>query len=137
LRGPVSSRTEQSFLEVTVPEANEWESEIHEKAKEWRQEYGQEFLLELIDVYLEDTPARLASLQQAVATGDTAELIRQAHTLKSSSANVGAMELSVLAKALELAGRNGETTNLTAQSKRVAEVFHQVRQVLAALRAER
>jgi len=120
-----------------MPGANDWEREIQEKAQEWRREYGQEFLLELIDVYLDDTPARLAILQKAVEAGDIAELIRQAHTLKSSSANVGAMELSALAKALELAGRNGETTSLSTQSRRVAEVFHQVKKVLSALRAER
>jgi HPt (histidine-containing phosphotransfer) domain-containing protein len=67
------------------------EREIENKAKKWIDEYGEDFLVELIDVYLNDTPNRLRQLRQAFDGDDTANFVREAHTLESSSANLGAM----------------------------------------------
>ncbi len=52
-----------------------------------------EEIRELIDAYLEDTARRLAELVQAV-DGDPEALVQVAHTLKGSSANVGARHFS-------------------------------------------
>ncbi|HEV8722587.1 MAG TPA: Hpt domain-containing protein [Candidatus Binatia bacterium] len=70
------------------------EAQIKFKAKEWVDEYGEDFLIELIDVYLKDTPNRVMRLRQALDGGDSEAFVREAHTLKSSSASVGAMGLS-------------------------------------------
>ena len=45
------------------------EREIENKTKKWIDEYGKDFLVELIDVYLNDTPNQL---RQAFAGDDTA-----------------------------------------------------------------
>ena len=66
------------------------------------------FVAELIGTYLDDAPVHLAEIAAAGASGDAAALVRPAHTLKSSSATVGAMQLSVRARSLEMAGRSGE-----------------------------
>jgi two-component system sensor histidine kinase/response regulator len=84
-------------MEDEVVEQSAVEKEISDKAKEWIEEYGEDFLVDLIDVYLADTPNRIAQMRGAVGGGDTDTLSREAHTLKSSSANVGAMRLSALA----------------------------------------
>ncbi len=65
------------------------------------------FVGELITAYLADGTAHLAAIEAAVAAGDAAALVRPAHTLKSSSATVGAMRLSARARRLEEAGRSG------------------------------
>ncbi len=65
------------------------------------------FVRELIATYLADTPPQLAAMTAAVDADDAAALVRPAHTLKSSSATVGANRLSVLARELEMAGRSG------------------------------
>ena len=65
------------------------------------------FVRELIDTYLADTPAQLEAMTAAVEADDAAALVRPAHTLKSSSATVGASRLSALARELEMAGRSG------------------------------
>ena len=83
------------------------EIEISDKAKEWMEEFGADFLVDLIDVYLADTPKRMAQMRVAADGGDPDTLIREAHTLKSSSAIVGAMRLSALAKQMEFAWRCG------------------------------
>jgi HPt (histidine-containing phosphotransfer) domain-containing protein len=65
------------------------------------------FVRELIETYLADTPTQFVAMTVAVEAEDAAALVRPAHTLKSSSATVGAMRLSSLARDLEMAGRGG------------------------------
>lgn len=65
------------------------------------------FVRELVKTYLADTPAQLEAMTTAVESDDADALVRPAHTLKSSSATVGAMRLSSIARELEMAGRTG------------------------------
>lgn len=60
-----------------------------------------EFLREILGIYLEDTPNRIAELEQSLAAGDTARFTRAAHSVKGSSANVGAMVVRAVAEKLE------------------------------------
>ena len=106
------------------------EKEIRSKAKEWVDEYGADFLVELIDVYLADTPNRLALLRQAIEGGDAETCVREAHTLKSSSANLGALELSASAKEMEAAGRAGRTATLADEIGRFESQFAAVKTAL-------
>jgi HPt (histidine-containing phosphotransfer) domain-containing protein len=110
------------------------EKEIRSKAKEWVDEYGADFLVELIDVYLADTPNRLALLRQAIEGGDAETCVREAHTLKSSSANLGALALSASAKEMEAAGRAGRTASLADEIGRFESQFAAVKAALEALR---
>ena len=71
---------------------------------------GDEFT-DLVRVYLEDTPKSLAALEQASARSDTEGLIAPSHSLKSTSANLGALGLSELAKRLEHGARGGTLGN--------------------------
>jgi HPt (histidine-containing phosphotransfer) domain-containing protein len=66
------------------------------------------FVRELVETYLADTPAQVDAISAAVEADDAAGLVRPAHTLKSSSATVGAMRLSSVARDLEMAGRSGK-----------------------------
>ena len=66
-----------------------------------------DFVRELIETYLADSPAQLDAIDEALAADDAAALVRPAHTLKSSSATIGAMRLSAVARELEMAGRSG------------------------------
>ncbi len=68
---------------------------------------GVGFACELIIIFLKDTPDKLAALRQSFARGDTASLFRVAHTLKSSSAQLGAMNLSALCRELEMMEKDG------------------------------
>jgi HPt (histidine-containing phosphotransfer) domain-containing protein len=65
------------------------------------------FVDDLVQTYLADAPAHLADIDAALAADDAAGLVRPAHTLKSSSATVGALRLSARARRLEMAGRSG------------------------------
>ena len=60
----------------------------------------------VVNIYLDSSPQLLRAMQEAVEQGDASALERAAHSLKSSSANIGAMRLAELSKELEAMGRN-------------------------------
>lgn len=72
-----------------------------EALKSINPEDGGEFLREIIQIFLEDTPARIAELDEALGSGDVAKFVRAAHSIKGSSSNVGAMLLQATAERLE------------------------------------
>ena len=68
-------------------------------------------LATLVDTYLRDGDVRLRNLREAADRGDSAEVGNLAHSLKSSSANLGAMPLANRARQVEEAARNGTLAN--------------------------
>lgn len=60
-----------------------------------------EFLREIIGIFLEDAPLRLNELSSALASSDLRSFVRAAHSIKGSSANVGATVLCAAAGRLE------------------------------------
>jgi len=77
------------------------------------------FIAELIESYLAEGQANVDSLSAAAAQSDLAVFTRAAHTLKSTSATIGAMRLSELCRGLEEAARSGRTDGLTGEAERV------------------
>ncbi|SNT83179.1 ATP-binding protein [Stenotrophomonas sp. CC120222-04] len=63
--------------------------------------------LQIISVFLDDAPAMVQQLQQAAQGSDEPRLQAIAHSLKSSSANVGALSLSAVAQRIEHEARSG------------------------------
>jgi CheY-like chemotaxis protein len=68
---------------------------------------GTSLLYKVIGLFLTDTPSRLTALGDGVTRGDAAEVRLIAHTLKSSSALLGAGHLSELCASLEMAALHG------------------------------
>jgi len=64
-----------------------------------------EFLREIIGIYIEDTPKRIAEMKSCLASGDVPGFTRASHTIKGSSANVGAQVLRSIAERLEFMTR--------------------------------
>jgi two-component system, sensor histidine kinase and response regulator len=63
----------------------------------------------VIRAYLEDSPRLLASMKEALGVQNGTVLVRAAHTMKSTSANLGALSLSALCKDLEMMTKGGIT----------------------------
>jgi HPt (histidine-containing phosphotransfer) domain-containing protein len=61
-----------------------------------------EFLREIVGIFLEDTPKRIAELEESLAGNDTLRFTRAAHSVKGSSSNLGALALRAVAERLEL-----------------------------------
>ena len=88
------------------------------------------FLRELIEIYLQDTPARFAELDATFASGDAPGLMRAAHTIKGSSGNFGASRLAKLAQEIET---HAKAANLPAAAAVVPEFKAEYAKVAAAL----
>jgi len=67
---------------------------------------GGEFVREILQIFLEDTPARIGDLEEALRSGDNAKFVRAAHSIKGSASNVGAMLLRESAERLEQHSRD-------------------------------
>jgi CheY-like chemotaxis protein len=87
---------------------------------------------QLINVFLDDTPMLIARLEAAALAPDMDMLREVAHSLKSSSANLGAMALSSAAKRVELGVRTG---TLDRPAVAVAMVSSEFTRACEALRA--
>jgi len=78
------------------------------------QQPGQpDIVAKIIRVYLDEAPPLLKRLAKAETAHDTTALYQAAHALKSSSFNVGALELAKHCKELEAIGREGATAGIT------------------------
>jgi HPt (histidine-containing phosphotransfer) domain-containing protein len=65
---------------------------------------GAEFVIELVDTFLEEAPGMLAELRSARAAQDADRFRRAAHSIKSNANTFGAQVLAALARELELKG---------------------------------
>ena len=89
-----------------------------------------EFLRELIEGYFEDSPTLLAALHTALAAGNAGEFRRAAHSLKSTSASLGATNLATLCRELEEMGRAGALDGAAAAIGRAEAEYARVRVAL-------
>ena len=94
------------------------------------------FMVELIDTYLVDSAALLATMEQAVSGGDVEALRRAAHSLKSNSASLGARTLSSLCQALEYQARDGDLEDAPARLVKLTSSFADAQRELLAMRGE-
>lgn len=78
-----------------------------------------EFLREIAGIFLEDTPLRIAELEQSLVAADIAKFTRAAHSIKGSSANLGAMALRTTAEKLE---HHARTQGLDGVTDLLAEI---------------
>jgi HPt (histidine-containing phosphotransfer) domain-containing protein len=67
---------------------------------------------ELIEMFLEDAPERMRDITEGIAAGDIGRVERGAHTLKSSSANIGALGLSDLCRRIVESSRTNHPERL-------------------------
>jgi len=73
------------------------------------QDEGQpDLVTELIDVFLEDLPGRLAAVRSAVDLRDPKAIRSAAHALKGAAASIGAARLAAACATLEALGRAGD-----------------------------
>lgn len=86
----------------------------------------------LIDCYVKDAPKLMADIRQSSKNVDMDVLVRAAHTLKSSSNNVGALQLGTIAAAIEKEGREN---NLKLASALIPALHVALDQTLNVLRS--
>lgn len=93
-----------------------------------------EFLAELLETYFSDTPQQFAAMQSALSAGNAEDFRRAAHSLKSNSANFGAMKLSEQAKRLEELGKSDSLDQVGAQLEDAEAEYGKVKNALEMIR---
>ncbi|WP_027181350.1 Hpt domain-containing protein [Oleidesulfovibrio alaskensis] len=92
---------------------------------------GDASLLQILyAAYLEDTPQKLLALAAAVSTGNFKEAGHVAHTLKGSSATVGAAAMSDKAREMELACQQGNLREAESARHALEQLFSAVRKAI-------
>jgi PAS domain S-box-containing protein len=135
---PAGSGWEGPVTEVAAPAPGGEAEAILDRAMldSLRQMGGGEagFLEDLIGAFRAETPPLLAAMGQAAAAGDAAGLRLGAHSLKSNSANFGALTLSSLCRDLEQRARAGVLAGATEQLAQIEAEYARVAAALEALR---
>ena len=86
-----------------------------------------DLVVELIDLFLADTPRRVAAMRAAMANSDAPLLARAAHALKGSSSTLGAIQVAESCAELERLARD-------VSLQEAALVLHRLDQELTFLR---
>ncbi len=93
---------------------------------------GDEVAHELISIYLADTPDKLQAIRQGLEQCDNNEVLRLAHTLKTSSAQIGAIGLSRLCRELEARMRQDALESVQDLVERIEAEYERVEAELRA-----
>ncbi len=77
----------------------------------------------IVDTFTEDTGKLVSSLSELQKQNDVEVFTRNAHSIKSSSANLGALQVSVLAAELEAQGKSGDISSVINKIKELNDNF--------------
>jgi CheY-like chemotaxis protein/HPt (histidine-containing phosphotransfer) domain-containing protein len=92
-----------------------------------RMEGNRELLEEVTRLFQEECPKSLDGIRQAWAAHDAQLLERLAHTVKGSSANIGARAISEVAEEIETQVRSGNLERTASQIERLAAEMDRLR----------
>jgi HPt (histidine-containing phosphotransfer) domain-containing protein len=100
--------------------------------RELQAEGEPDILEELIGLFFEEAPPKLAALREAVEEDDARAVERVAHSLKGSSGNMGAMRMAAVYSEIEKVGGSGDLTRAPELIERLEEAFDRTRRALNA-----
>jgi PAS domain S-box-containing protein len=115
----------QSEEKKVVLDGKIWES-LHQLAGT----ENKHILSQIIDNYLEDTPQKLEQIRGAIMTEDSQILRLNAHSLRSASANIGALQLSKICQQLENQAIQGSTKGVSTLVTKIEDQLKDVMQHL-------
>jgi len=99
------------------------------------EECGEAVLVEeLIAIFQTDTASRLELLAHAIETDDYSTARSEAHTIKGSALQVGAVQVADVCRTMELEAKKPQPEDLGALFRVLLQRFDEVRGVLAARR---
>jgi len=91
-----------------------------------------QFYDEIIDVFLQDVPKQIRTLEDAINRGDAIIIHRQAHTLNGASANIGAVGLEEVAFQLERASEKQDLSQAVGILDCIKTEFNRFQHMLTA-----
>jgi HPt (histidine-containing phosphotransfer) domain-containing protein len=97
---------------------------------------GADYVIEIVDTYIQETAALIQQLRQTLEAGDAGSFGRLAHSIKSSSASLGALTFSQQARELEMLGKANDLAGVGQKLEKLAADFNLVTSRLKELRDE-
>ncbi|MEO5730875.1 MAG: Hpt domain-containing protein, partial [Byssovorax sp.] len=91
-----------------------------------------DLVLEVIDLFLQETPDRLTALRDGLSRGDFPLIARVAHTIRGSAGHIGAKALTALCARVEDKARQGTPFNSAFALSSIEEELERVREALVA-----
>ncbi|MDQ5909897.1 MAG: hypothetical protein QG599_1992 [Pseudomonadota bacterium] len=126
---PPPERTE-SPAEEPIEAIEAIDQQVLEKIRILERKGAPNLVARLVGLYLRDAPQLIRQMKQAVTEADDEMLLTAAHTLKSSSANVGATSLYDLCKELEAQARQRQVANPLEQVLAIEALFTAAQAIL-------
>jgi len=116
---------QQAELQAYVAAQQEQEkmSVLDEEVLRELREIMDDDYLGLLRTYLRNAPQLVAQVRAAITQSDVEAMVLPVHSLKSSSANVGALQLSELARETERLARGGNLAEAEAAFRAVDTAF--------------
>ena len=146
---PVSQRTLADALETWLPRqsdatpaagcvqeapdsaAPDGETTLFDREGMMARMMGDEELVRaVVGGFLADTPQQIEALRGYLAVGDAAGALRQVHSIKGASANVGGEALRATAAATEEAGQGGDLNAIITRVPDLESQFVRLREVM-------
>ncbi len=118
---------------MTDPHADVIDPQAQARLREWG---GAELLTQMIRLFLENAPTRMEQVRVGLDGGALADAERGVHSLKSSAANVGAVQVSRLAAQMEGLAAGGDHAAVAALLPSLEVAFAAAEQQLSATVAE-
>lgn len=97
---------------------------------------GADFVVEIIDTYIQETGELIDQINRALETEDGVAFRRCAHAIKSSSASLGALDFSELARQLEMLGTANDLSRVGSILTQLSQDFMEVKDRLEVLKHE-
>ena len=82
-----------------------------------------ELVIDLIQMFLDDGPAKVEAITKGLAEGDLEKVERAAHSLKGTSGNLGARMLQESCEAMQIASRNHVMADVRSITPRIVAAY--------------
>lgn len=94
----------------------------------------QEFLIELVDIFLSQSEGLVQEMKQAAKEENVSELLRASHKLKGSCLNLGAKGLGDICQTLESMCHKGDISDANRVMEPLDSVYQQTCEALSKLK---
>ena len=104
---------------------------------EMRQQLGNDdaLIAEVIQLFLDDCPARMATLASSIDAGDAAKVRRAAHAIKGGASNFFAKGVVEAAAAVEMTAAGGDLTGINELAERLDAEMRRLVTAMTGLRS--
>lgn len=135
---PISDETWSASSKVPSSESPELDGDrldildgrVLDEIAQLQQQNQPDLVRHVVEIYLTDAPQLISSLETAAVSDDFEALYRNAHTLKSSSAHIGAAALSLFAKELEARARSRNPQGIDQLVRQIRQGYQDLTQLL-------